>query len=460
MTRQDRKHLFIAGGTSPQRSANALIFAVEQRELEACFTRLVALDAKSELQAVIVGRSGAPVNASIAVIKSRGVPTALKDENLDGGTRNLTQTVRAYARQGLKVSIFSSSPELSEPQIELVDDIAIHRLPVHVDARHTGVELDVLRAEKLATGLLSYSPFADATFDYLHTHHWTSAVPAIVQRRNYRRRYVHTPHLLIAEKLNFLGLPAYPNAIDIERAALACADKVIAVSHAEADTIRSLYGTDPQRIAIIPNGVSAEFSTSSLNAATLAKRMVATPLRLVSVGRLAHQKGVDILVRAVALSAARGLDVRCTVIGGEYHSEPGLMAALTGLAATLGVADRIDFTGYLPTAAIVKVLASSAIYIQPSRYESQGLATLEAMASGLPVIATRLPAVTEYLTEGVNGRLIDSESPEAAADALSYLMAHKDQAVAMGSVNRNVASRMDWESACALTMAALVCEAG
>lgn len=399
------------------------------------------------------------MSTSIAVIKSRGVPNALRDENLDGGTRNLTETVRAYARQGLAVSIFSSSPELSGAAIELVDDIAIHRLPVHVDARHTGVELDVRRAERFATVLLSYPPFADAVFDYLHTHHWTSAVPAIVRRRNYRGRFVHTPHLLVAEKLNLLGLPPHPVALNIERGALAHADRIIAVSHAEADTIRSLYATDGQRIAVIPNGVSAEFAASRPGGSSLAERLDARPLRLVSVGRLAHQKGVDILVRAVALLVAGGLDVRCTIIGGEYHSEPGLMSMLARLAASLGVADRIDFTGHQPTAAIVRMLASSAVYVQPSRYESQGLAILEAMASGLPVIATRLPAVAEYLGHGINGLLVDPESPEAVADALRYLAAHKDRAAAMGSANRDAASAMDWATACALTIAALGYEA-
>lgn len=398
------------------------------------------------------------MKASIAVIKSRGVPTALKDENLDGGTRNLTETVRTYARQGLAVSIFSSSPELTSPQVEVFDDIAIHRLPVHVDARHTSVALDVHRAETFASALLDYPPFAGATFDYLHTHHWTSAAPAIIQRRNYRRRFVHTPHLLLAEKLKLLGMPVDPRAIGIERAALAYADKVIAVSHAEADTIRALYDIEDERIAVIPNGVSGEF-VAARSGSSLAARLSTTPLRLVSVGRLAHQKGVDILIRAVAVATARGLDVRCTVIGGEYHSEPGLMTTLVGLAATLEVADRINFNGHETTAAIVDELASSAIYLQLSRYESQGLAVLEAMASGLPVIATRLPAIAEYLEDGVNGLLVDPDSPERTADALDYLIAHKKMAVAMGAANRVRGSAVDWAATSDLTLAALGYEA-
>jgi glycosyltransferase involved in cell wall biosynthesis len=143
------------------------------------------------------------------------------------------------------------------------------------------------------------------------------------------------------------------------------------------------------------------------------------------------------------------------MIGGEYHSEPGLMTTLAALAAKVGVADRIDFKGHQTTGMIVEELASSAIYLQPSRYESQGLAIMEAMASGLPVIAARLPAIEEYLEDGVNGLLVRPDSPEATADALSYLMAHKELAVAMGAVNRVRGSAADWAAACDLTLAAL-----
>lgn len=392
------------------------------------------------------------MTGTIAVIKSRGVPPRLADEGLDGGTRNLTETVRAFTRHGLAVSIFSSSPDISAPFVEVVDAVAIHRLPVRVDARDTGIKLDVERAQVFARNLLEYPAYAGSTFDFLHTHHWTSAAPALLEERKWRRVHLHTPHLLVAEKLRLLGLPSNGRAVEIEHAALSKADRLIAVSGAEAKAMKTIYGAEDSRISVIPNGVSAEFMAEQINEATLMARLRSSQLRLVSVGRLARQKGMDILVRAVASAAARGLDVSCTVVGGEYHSEPGELSMLRELAARLGVAERLSFIGHRSTSAIVETLRASTVYVQPTRYESQGLAILEAMSVGLPVIATRLPALSEYFSDGINGLLIDSESPEAVVRALEFLAAHPDRAVTMGSANRELVKPMTWERACSATV--------
>jgi glycosyltransferase involved in cell wall biosynthesis len=395
------------------------------------------------------------VTLSIAVIKSRGVPFALQDEALDGGTRNLTETVGEFARQGLSVNIFTSSPAPIAPSVETVDGIIIHRLPVHVDPRHTGIDLDVERAGIFARALLAYPPYANTTFDFLHTHHWTSAAPELLERRRYRSLHLHTPHLLVAEKLRLLGLPDNPRALVIEQSALAMADRIIAVSRSEAEVVSKHYGVSEERVAVIPNGVSREFLANSVDGVRLAERLGSSPLRLVSVGRLARQKGVDILVRAVALALARGLDVRCTVIGGPYHSEPDELPNLIELASKLGVSDHVEFVGQRTTLAVVEMLLASSVYVQPTRYESQGLAILEAMAVGLPVITTRLAAVSEYLRDGVNGILVDPECPEATVEALAFLMGHPELAVAMGSANRELVKPMDWQRACALTIRCL-----
>lgn len=391
----------------------------------------------------------------IAVIKSRAVPFGLKDEDLDGGTRNLTETVRAFAREGLAVSIFTSSLGSTAPRVETVDGITIHRLPIHVDLRQTGIDLDVERAGVLAKALLAYPPYADTMFDFLHTHHWTSAAPELLERRRHLRLHLHTPHLLVVEKLRLLGLPDNPRALAIEKSALATADRIIAVSRSEAEAVSKHYGINEGRVSVIPNGVSREFLANPMDGPRLAVNLGLSPLRLVSVGRLARQKGVDILVRAVALASERGLDVHCTVIGGPYHSEPDELPMLIDLASKLGVSDRVEFVGQRNTLAVVETLLASSVYVQPTRYESQGLAILEAMAVGLPVITTRLAAVSEYLRDGVNGILIDPESHEATVEALAFLMGHPELALAMGSANRELVKRMDWERACALTIRCL-----
>jgi glycosyltransferase involved in cell wall biosynthesis len=118
------------------------------------------------------------------------------------------------------------------------------------------------------------------------------------------------------------------------------------------------------------------------------------PLKLIYVGTLAQlYKGPDILIKAVAECVRGGLDVRVTLVGaGQYQGE------LEELARTCGIADRVCFTGGLPSGAAVRErLDASDVFVLPSRQEGVPRAMLEAMARSLPCIATAIAGIPEAL---------------------------------------------------------------
>lgn len=142
-------------------------------------------------------------------------------------------------------------------------------------------------------------------------------------------------------------------------------------------------------------------------------------------GRLSHEKGVDVLIDAAALLPA-GIDV---TIAGDGPD----LAALRTRAETAGVADRVRFTGRLPSAELHELMRASAVVVAPSRwYENQPMVVLEAFGCARPVVASDLGGMPELITDGVSGRLVRHDDPAALADALTELATDPVRAHQMG----------------------------
>ncbi len=142
-------------------------------------------------------------------------------------------------------------------------------------------------------------------------------------------------------------------------------------------------------------------------------------------GRLSSEKGVDVLIDAAALLPA-GIDVTIAGDGPE-------LAALRARAAAAGVADRVRFTGRLPSSELHDLMRASAVVVAPSRwYENQPMVVLEAFGCARPVVASDLGGMPELITEGVTGRLVPHDDPAALALAVVGLAADPGRAHEMG----------------------------
>ena len=152
----------------------------------------------------------------------------------------------------------------------------------------------------------------------------------------------------------------------------------------------------------------------------VARRRFATPLRLVNVARLyPAQKGQDLLIKAVGLCRARGLDVRCDFVGNPPEGDRRTLPKLEGLAAAEGVSDCIRFLGSMTD--VRGPLGEADIFVLPSRYEGFGLVLLEAMAVGVPVIAADVDGPAELVVDGLNGIKFRAGSAQDLADKIVAL---------------------------------------
>lgn len=159
---------------------------------------------------------------------------------------------------------------------------------------------------------------------------------------------------------------------------------------------------------------------------------------IVYVGRVDHEKRLDVAVQAMYI--LNRPDVQLAIAGRGFH-----LPDLQTLVRTLGLQERVVFLGYVPPEEHPLLLNCADIFVMPSEAELLSIATLEAMACGLPVLAADARALPEIVHHGVNGYLFKAGDPEDAARWMARLLAERDRWPAMGQAARQTAEAHDIE---------------
>lgn len=223
----------------------------------------------------------------------------------------------------------------------------------------------------------------------------------------------------------------------IARLALAPAHRVVAVAEGGHAVLSAALG--PGRVALVPNGVD----TSAYGP----PEPPHSPPRILYAGVLTPRKGVTDLLRASALLAERGVPHELLLAGGTPEEGAEAEAEVRRLA---GPATRI--LGPQPHAAMPALYRSVDVFCLPSWGEAMPLSLLEAMASGLAVVASRVGDIPRAVEEGVTGRLVEPRRPEELADTLQALLAEPELRRRLGAAARR---RVEQNFSTARTVAAL-----
>ncbi len=191
----------------------------------------------------------------------------------------------------------------------------------------------------------------------------------------------------------------------------------------KAELLGAVPGLDAARVSVAAMGVDiAKFTRSSPYAAAQGA------VRIVSCGRLHAGKGHARLIEAVALLRGGGVDAEMTILG-----EGPARAELESLADRLGVSPHVRLPGATGEDAVRAALESSHVFALASRDEAIGVATMEAMSMGLPVVVTGVGGVKELVRDGVDGIVVPPEDAAAIAAAVRSLLAEPHRAKAMGA---------------------------
>lgn len=259
----------------------------------------------------------------------------------------------------------------------------------------------------------------------VHTHNfstWFYVRAALIGLS--RVRHVHTEHS---------GVPVSALNHFLERWSSGGTDSVIAVSEHVRDVLAQQVGVTPNRISVILNGINTARFTPDPERRAATRHALGLSEETVVIGivaRLAPVKAIGDLLRSFALLVSGSAAPPVLVIAGDGV----LRAQLEGLAEELGIAAQVRFLGERhDTDAVLRAMD---IYVLSSVSEGMNLTLLEAMATALPVVATRVGGNVEIVDEGATGYLVPVADAAAFADRLRELVASRAERERMGTAGR------------------------
>ncbi|HEY1614847.1 MAG TPA: glycosyltransferase [Rhizomicrobium sp.] len=202
---------------------------------------------------------------------------------------------------------------------------------------------------------------------------------------------------------------------------------LVAARHRETTLVED--GVAPRDIVVIPNAVrlpprpKTDFALKD-----------GMPAHIAALGRLHPKKGYGVLIEALRLLAERGTSFRCTIAGEGPEREKLLAQIRDG-----GLSDRVSLPGW--TDDVANYLAAADLFVLPSFQEDFPLAVLDAMAAGLPIVASAIDGPKDFLVDGETGMLVPPNDPTALADQLARVLASQPLRARTGTAARRAAEQ-------------------
>lgn len=244
--------------------------------------------------------------------------------------------------------------------------------------------------------------------------------------------HLHSPLIMFAHTINW----PEPNSVfynvgtAMEETCLKLADAIFSSSKCSAEWCRSHYNLDDQKIPIIHTGID----TKLFQPLDIPKNDRPT---IIFVGKIAPNKGVDILVEASCHLANEYPDLKVRLIG---KGDKDFIKKLKEIELSYGFSDLLELPGYINQKDLPTELSRAHVFTAPSIYEGgPGFVYLEAMACGLPVIGCEGSGVSEIITNDVNGLLVPPEDVQALENALCLILTDPVKREAMGRQALNYA---------------------
>ena len=376
----------------------------------------------------------------IAMVSEHASPLATLG-GVDAGGQNVHVADLARALGGLGAEVVVHTRR-DDPALAAMVDFARNVVVHHVDAGPAApVPKDQLLPFMPAFTDVLHDAWQSQRPDVVHSHFWMSGLAALGAAQPLGIPVAHTYHALGVVKRRHQGVhDTSPRPrIATEQMLATDVDRVVATTADEALELVAL-GADLDRITVVPCGVDLDRFRPD---GPVALRSDLRRRRVVVVSRLVERKGIGNVIAAVAELPG----VELVIAGGPPAAmleEDEEALRFQSLAESLGIADRVELRGAVPREAVPALLRSADVVACGPWYEPFGLVAVEAMACGVPVVASAVGGLAETVADGVTGTLVPPRDPAAIATALGRLLDDEGQRRTMGAAGLRRATRFGW----------------
>ncbi|MGH7994829.1 MAG: glycosyltransferase [Opitutaceae bacterium] len=374
----------------------------------------------------------------IAMVSTHGYVSAvppLGAADTGGQVVYVLELSKRLASLGYEVDIWTRRFE-SQPEIEPVAErVRIIRAPCGGRA--------FLRKEYLCDHLHEWTAHADAfiranglTYQFFNSHYWDAGFATEPLARALGTTHVHTPHSVGIWKRRQMEADYPQSRMDFERvynferrvreelALYAAADLIVATTPAQEELLAEDYGVPAAKLRLAPPGCDETrfFPVDEAERLRIRTRLGFTGKVVLALGRLARNKGYDLLIAGFARVAAADPDAQLHLAVGGTEMNPverTLLADLRRQAVGTGFADRIRFGSFVPDKDLADYYRAADLFVLSSRYEPFGMTAIEAMASGTPTVVTVHGGLCRALAAGTHALFADPLDPCELGVAIS-----------------------------------------
>jgi D-inositol-3-phosphate glycosyltransferase len=279
-------------------------------------------------------------------------------------------------------------------------------------------------------------------YDVLHSHYWLSGMAAMPLARRW-----DIPHVTMFHTLGHLKQLANPYEeepllrLETERQLILHADRIIASTYDERQQIIRRCAATERQVQVIPCGVDLKrFVPQNQRLAREHLGLKQDMPVLLYVGRLDPFKGPDVLLQAAAMMSE---DAQVLIVGGKLSGDIELKH-LRNLARKLQISQRVHFLGARPQHELPAIYSAADVTVVPSYHESFGLAAVESLACGTPVVATRAGGLMTVVHDGETGYLV-RRCPGFFAEKLDTLLQNPEVLAQMRAAARPSVLQYSWK---------------
>ena len=325
-----------------------------------------------------------------------------------GIARHCEGLAKALVQQNHEVHLFTLDFPGS-PNYEEMDGVKVYRASTELG--HPNFLTWVLMFNHfLAKRMADVSQSVD--FDVIHVHDWLAAFSGISFKHYLKKPMVLTVHSTEVGRAQGLHSPDSFSINGIEWWAMYEADRVIVCSQSMKNEICGHFNLPLDKVDVIPNAIDPTKYQTSVDRGSVRQRYgVGYGEKLIlCVGRLVPQKGIEYFIRAIPIIAKRYPEAKFIIVGEGWSRD-----ILEAEARSSGQGRKIQFTGFASDQEVINLMTSADALVVPSVYEPFGIVALEGMATGVPVVASKVDGLAEVIEHDRTGVFVYPRSPESIA---------------------------------------------